>query len=504
MPPSALEAAARPAPLDGIHPSLALRARLGSVSISWGLAALLVDVGMLLLAIAAARVGSAAGGEAPSVLATVGFLIVTLALLESRSLYAPRLVPDTLEDAKIVFLGTLVAATTVLGALLVVNVNAPEEITAGGVIRLWGFAAVYLVAGRVALGWSQAQARRRGDAISPTFVVGRSDVARLAARRLLERPELGLLPVGYVAPGAEPSRVVDDELPIPLVGCTSDLERLARQFDVTQVVVTAAGASGDANLAPVIERCEQLGVSVAYVPPVHERVGRRFRVEHIGALPLVTAFRTDPKGWQFGVKYAIDRVVAAVLVVLVSPVLLACAAAVYLSLGRPIFFRQPRVGVDGREFGMLKFRSMKGTPTSGGEADAAWMAAQLGGAEAAAAVVVENRRTPVGDFLRRTSLDELPQLLNVLLGHMSLVGPRPERTSYVREFERSVYRYADRHRVKSGITGWAQVHGLRGQTSIADRAEWDNWYIENFSLWLDLKILLLTVGAVLRYARRGE
>lgn len=491
--------------LDQLHPSLALRARLGSVSVSWGAAALLVDVGMLLLAVTATGLGARAGGSAsPSILATIGFLALVVVLYQSRSMYAPRLVPDTLEDAKTIAVQTSLAAMVVLAVLLVSNLGAPEQISAGGVIRLWGFAAVYVLAGRIALSWSQKQARRSGEGVSPTLIVGRSDVARLVARRLVERGELGLLPIGYVAPGASPARFVDDDLPIPVLGCTADLSRLAEQFDVTQVIVTASGASGDESLLPVIARCEELGISVAYVPAVHERIGRNLRVEHIGALPLITAFSTDPKGWQFTVKYAVDRIVATALVLLAAPVLLLCAAAVYLSMGGPIFFRQPRVGVDGHEFGMLKFRSMRGTPTSGGEADAAWMAAQLGGEDAAAGVVVENRRTPVGNFLRRTSLDELPQLLNVVLGDMSLVGPRPERTAYVREFEGSIHRYAERHRVRSGITGWSQVHGLRGKTSLADRAEWDNWYIENFSLWLDAKILLLTVLAVFRYARQGE
>lgn len=491
--------------LEHLHPSLALRARLGAISLTWGRAALFVDLGMVLLALAATELGARAGGSAsPSTVASLAFVVLAVGLYQARGLYAPRLVPDTLEDSKTIAVQTTLAATVVLAGLLVANLGAPQEIAAGGVIRLWGFAVVYVIAGRVALAWSQSQARRSGDAVSPTLIVGRSDVARLAARRLVERPELGLLPVGYVAPGAVPMRVVDEELPIPVIGCTADLARIAEQFDVTQVIVTAAGASGDESLFAVIEQCEQLGIAVAYVPAVHERIGKNLRVEHIGALPLITAFATDPKGWQFTVKYAIDRIVATVLVLLAAPVLLACALAVYLSMGRPIFFRQSRVGVDGHEFGMLKFRSMRGAPTTGGEADAAWMAAQLGGEAAAASVVVENRRTPVGNFLRRTSLDELPQLLNVVFGDMSLVGPRPERTSYVQEFEGSIRRYAERHRVRSGITGWAQVHGLRGTTSLSDRAEWDNWYIENFSLWLDLKILVLTVAAVLRYARRGE
>jgi len=147
---------------------------------------------------------------------------------------------------------------------------------------------------------------------------------------------------------------------------------------------------------------------------------------------------------------------------------------------------------------------MRGTPLDCGESDADWAAEQLGGAQAAEAVSVEDRLTPVGTLLRRFSIDEVPQLLNVVKGEMSLVGPRPERVAYVGLFEQSIYRYTDRHRVKSGITGWAQVHGLRGKTSLSDRVEWDNYYIENWSLWLDLKVLLLTFLAVVRSPRHVE
>jgi lipopolysaccharide/colanic/teichoic acid biosynthesis glycosyltransferase len=184
-------------------------------------------------------------------------------------------------------------------------------------------------------------------------------------------------------------------------------------------------------------------------------------------------------------------------------VLALAALVVYLSLGRPILFRQSRVGLDGREFTMLKFRTMRGAPEEGGEADADW-ALQESHGTAPMKVSVADRSTPVGKVLRRLSVDELPQLLNVLRGNMSLVGPRPERTHYVRAFEDNVYRYGERHRVKSGITGWAQVNGLRGKTSLADRVEWDNYYIENWSLWLDVKILLFTALSVARMYRQAE
>jgi len=149
---------------------------------------------------------------------------------------------------------------------------------------------------------------------------------------------------------------------------------------------------------------------------------------------------------------------------------------------------------------MLKFRTLRDVDGLEHESDADWAAAELGSSIAVHAPL-ETRLTRVGAFLRRTSIDELPQLWNVLRGEMSLVGPRPERVGYVEQFENRLYRYQDRHRVKSGLTGWAQINGLRGKTSLRDRVEWDNHYIENWSPWLDMKILMLTVRAVVRHSR---
>jgi exopolysaccharide biosynthesis polyprenyl glycosylphosphotransferase len=211
-------------------------------------------------------------------------------------------------------------------------------------------------------------------------------------------------------------------------------------------------------------------------------------VEHLGGIPLLRAAPADPRGWQFSIKYAIDRVVAALALLLTAPLFAGLALAVRLSSPGPVLFRQRRIGLDGHEFVMLKFRSMR--IAEPGEQFVPDEGLAPGGVEGT------DRRTRVGNVMRRLSLDELPQLLNVLRGDMSLVGPRPERTHFVRDFEERVYRYEDRHRVKSGLTGWAQVQGLRGQTSLADRVEWDNYYIENWSLWLDLKIVLSTLPAL--------
>ena len=235
-----------------------------------------------------------------------------------------------------------------------------------------------------------------------------------------------------------------------------------------------------------------MGVGVSLVPRLYESINDRATLDHVGGLPLLTLRPVDPKGWQFAIKHAFDRIFALLALVALSPVMLAVAIAVRRSSPGPILFRQRRVGRDGHEFDVLKFRTMRERTPFAAEF-------LLPTGVAPGGVEGEDRRTPVGRFLRSFSLDELPQFINVLRGDMSLVGPRPERPEYVERFSRYVTRYGDRHRVKSGITGWAQVNGLRGQTSIADRVEWDNYYIQNWSLRLDLRIIALTVAEVLRF-----
>jgi exopolysaccharide biosynthesis polyprenyl glycosylphosphotransferase len=235
-----------------------------------------------------------------------------------------------------------------------------------------------------------------------------------------------------------------------------------------------------------------------------DTINNRVGYDTVGGLPLMSFTRVDPRGLQFAIKHALDRVLALVFLLLLSPIILSSALAVRLSSRGPVLFRQRRVGRDGNAFDLYKFRSMRvqpdgtGSEQEGGEPAPAEFS--IVGDIAPGGVEGPDRRTAVGRFLRRTSLDELPQLLNVLRGEMSLIGPRPERPEFVELLNQDIVRYDDRHRVKSGITGWAQVHGLRGQTSLAERVEWDNYYIANWSIGLDLKILMLTFVTLFRNA----
>ena len=474
--------------------SLGLR-RLHGVG-SWTLGALVLDAAMLAAGAAAAQLGAGDAGilrVSPVWLVVYGGLV--LLFMRFRGMYSWRLKVSALDDVRAVVAATALASVSVL----TLRILFPGEVDdlASQSLRLLAFSAVYVAAGRVALDWALLRGRRDGELAKPTLIVGAGRIGRLTATRLLDHPELGLKPVGFIdkEPLDEPG------LPAPVLGASWDLERLIEQHGVEHVVITFSTAPSEVLLRE-LQRCEELGVSVSLVPRLFERVTERLSVDHIGGLPLLSTRRTDPKGWQFAVKYLVDRAVAAVLLLLTLPVLAVAALAVRLSVGSPVLFRQRRVGLDGREFDMLKLRTMGGTPTDG-EADSDWAREQLGEQDRPVRLRPE-RATRVGRFLRALSIDELPQLFNVLVGEMSLVGPRPERSHYVRLFEEKVYRYGDRHRVKSGITGWSQVNGLRGKTSLSDRVEWDNYYIENWSLWLDVKILLMTVWAVRRYFAQAE
>ena len=475
---------------DQVAARLGLRPDAG-----WALARFALDAALLSAAGLAAALGArAAGIDAGPISWIVLFAVVVLGVFTARGMYRPRLRADLLEDLRGVVAATSLAAMAVLALRELVS-DAPPDLAAQ-VIRPWAFATVYLAAGRVALHWSQTQARRHGETLRATLIVGAGRIGRLTARRLLEQPELGLRPIGFL--DKEPLDGQDGGPVLPVLGASWDLDRVVEEHGVQQVIVTFSTAP-DEVLLRLFRRCEELGVSVAFVPRLFEKVTGRLTVDYLGGLPVIAARAPHPRGIQFAIKYAVDRLLATVLLLLASPLMIAAALGVLFTLGRPIFFRQRRVGRDGREFEMLKFRSMRPVSWDGDEEQL-----HLPPDTAPGGVEGADRRTALGSFLRRTSIDELPQLLNVLMGDMSLIGPRPERPQFVGLFEQSVYRYGDRHRVKSGITGWAQVHGLRGKTSLADRVEWDNYYIENWSLWLDLKICLRTVVAVFRAPRQVE
>jgi exopolysaccharide biosynthesis polyprenyl glycosylphosphotransferase len=423
-------------------------------------------------------------------LVAIGFAFAVLAILHSRPAPDDRLTASTLATA------TNVIGVCSLGAMLTISVEAifngnhPVSLA----VRLWLFSVVLLGLARVLLLIARRHGMRRDALATPTLIVGAGVVGAHLAHRLMSE-SYGMRPVGYLDANPLPRSKNPRAPQLPVLGSPEDLERAIRETGARHVILSFSSGP-DHLLVTTVRRCEQLGVEVSLVPRLYESINERSTLDHVGGIPLLTLHPIDPEGWQFAIKHSIDRSAALLALLVLSPIMGVIAALVKLSSRGPALFRQRRVGRDGREFDVLKFRTMK-------IGVAASVAFELPDGVAPGGVEGEDRRTPIGRWLRDLSLDELPQLINVLRGDMSLVGPRPERPDYARRFALDVARYEDRHRVKSGITGWAQVHGLRGQTSIADRVEWDNYYIQNWSLRLDFRIMLLTVAEMLRGRERA-
>jgi exopolysaccharide biosynthesis polyprenyl glycosylphosphotransferase len=459
---------------------------------------LLLDIAMLGAGVAIAPLAAAAHLSVRPVIAGRGtvtgiawgsvFIVSTLLVMKLRGMYDRRLQMNPVED----FSGILSATST--GAILLIALRVIANSVDGAsnqAFRLWAGSTLCLTVGRVGLAAVVRRKQRAGQLQLPTLIIGSGGVGERIAGRLADRPELGLSPVGFLddrpSRGDHPGRQ-----DLPILGTTDDLLPVVRGHGVQHVIVAFGGAPDD-RLITVMRDCREMGVAVSTVPRLLEEVGSRIDVEHLGGIPLLRSQPSDPRSWEFSVKYALDRVIAALLLILFLPLLAVIALAVRITSRGPILYRQQRISIDGRAFEMFKFRTMHGDEHRDGHWDAQWAAGLLDEGRRATGT---DRRTRVGRVLRRLSLDELPQLFNVLRGDMSIVGPRPERTAYAHNFSERVYRYGDRLRVKSGLTGWAQVHGLRGQTSLADRVEWDNYYIENWSLWLDFEIMLLTIPAM--------
>jgi len=412
-----------------------------------------------------------------------------LMIFAMRSTYRRSLRSSLIGECVAVQMTAALAAMLLLGGMVLSGV---PGYLGGTVAKVWMVTAVLLPIGRISAVQTKRALRRHHLLQSRTLIVGNGTVARHLAKRFVDTPQYGILPVGFV--DAEPPWSANGDLagPVPAVGTPENFADAIRRTRAEAIVVTFS-RTRDQDLIPVIRTARLAGLTVWVVPRMFDSVCARSRVDYVGGLPLLVLSHTSPKGWQFATKHVFDRIVAAAILAVISPVFGLLVAAVKLSSPGSAFFRQPRIGRDGDVFDCLKFRSMRPPLVS----DARFVLHQ---GNAPGGVEGVDRRTWIGKIMRSSSLDELPQLINVIKGDMSLVGPRPERPEFVDLFNAQIRRYGERHRVKAGMTGWAQVHGLRGQTSIDDRAEWDNFYIENWSLWLDVQILVMTVGAVLHRA----
>jgi exopolysaccharide biosynthesis polyprenyl glycosylphosphotransferase len=412
-------------------------------------------------------------------LALSGAAVAGMLVCRGAELHRSRLVLSVVEDLPRLALAALVAALTLVALTPVSELQTRPWST----LTIFGVTALVLLVLLRSVVYAVAHARRRsGRSAHPVVIVGAGVVGRRLAEVFLHRREYGLVPVGIIdtAPG-----LTARDLPVPLLGGIDDLENAMIDLGVDDVVFAFPDPPDDQTI-DVVRRTVQADRQVFVVPRFFEMMGldHQRRTEIIGDVAIMRLRRWGLRPHTLFLKRLLDLVLSLVALVALSPVLLACAVAVRIETGPGVIFKQVRIGRGGRPFTLFKFRSLK-------PADAAESATQW-------SIDHDDRLGPVGRFLRRTSLDELPQLVNVLRGDMSLVGPRPERPFFVREFARTQLRYDERHRVQTGLTGYAQVHDLRGNTPIDARVRYDNYYIENWSLWADVKILFRTVRALTR------
>ncbi|MEV5881760.1 exopolysaccharide biosynthesis polyprenyl glycosylphosphotransferase [Streptomyces sp. NPDC052020] len=415
-------------------------------------------------------------GVADRPLLAVPLVTVTL-LLRPRGL--PRVPAGVLDEVPAVC-GRIAVAWLALAAL--VAAYAPHHaLSARGLLLGFTVQAAASCAGRGAVHWRRRAALRSRP--HAALVVGPAGVAQRVAAAVLRHPRCGVRPVGVVAGGLFPSSPLGGPgrgaATLPVLDTEEEVRRAVVQNGVREVLVVHP--SERTRRAPLLRALAESGCAVWELDPRSPSSGSR------DAIAGFSRRRLEPGAGRPGGtpgKRVLDVVVSGVLLLTVSPLLLVCAVVLRVSDGPGVVFRQVRVGQGGKTFTLLKFRTHR--PVSEHESATRW-------------TVADERRMPwFCRFLRRTSLDELLQLWNVFRGDMSLVGPRPERPYFVTKFSETYPGYAARHRMPAGITGLAQIHGLRGDTSIEDRARFDNAYIDNWSLWQDVCILLRTAATLVR------
>ena len=400
-------------------------------------------------------------------------VVVMLAVYFFSRLYDLKRSTPRLDEFYRIFaaasIGTIV--TIALTSFLFKNSKLELDFPRVMIVYAWLLTVLLVTVGRSVLALVRNLLRKRGRWADRLLIVGTGDVGRMILQKVRQMPQLGYQAIGFVDGEVASGQEI---MGVPVLGTVDDLPALITAHEIQEVIIGQPELSHQEALA-IISRCERGQVGIKIFPDLFQIIATDLSIGDLGGLPLLTVHDVALRGWKLTLKRAVDLLGGAALLVVLSPFLTLVALAIKLDSSGSVFYAQERMGLDARPFWCLKFRSMRADAEKNGPG---WTTED------------DPRVTRLGRFIRRFSIDELPQLINVLLGDMSLVGPRPERPVYVEQFRRSIPRYMDRHREKAGMTGWAQVNGLRGDTSIAERTKYDLWYIENWSLWLDFKIML--------------
>jgi len=417
---------------------------------------------------------------APSLLAYSGVLVAhVLSIMGifyfSRLYHLPRTI-SRIDLARNIISMVMVGTVIAYGASELIFEDTPLAVDYPQTLFFYAtiFSVLLAGIGREFFRVLQLLMRRIQFDVDNLLIVGSGSVAQDMALRIQNSPELGYNFLGLVTETEAQGAALPG---INIIGGYEHIPTLIDRYGVEQVILALPDARRN-DLVELINMCQRGRVDVKVYPDVLAYMSGDMNIDDLGGTPLITVRDIALRGWKLSLKRGLDIVGSLFGLIFLSPLMMLTAIMIKLESRGPVFYTQERMGLDGRSFEMVKFRSMR---TDAEESGPGWT------------VPGDPRVTRFGRFLRTSNWDEIPQLINVVLGQMSLVGPRPERPVYVKEFRQNIPRYMERHREKAGMTGWAQVNGLRGDTSIAERTAYDLWYVENWSLWLDIKIIIRTI-----------
>jgi Undecaprenyl-phosphate glucose phosphotransferase len=402
-----------------------------------------------------------------------------------QGLYRLRRGRSRVDDFFAVFVGTILAGIMGLVALLYYQTYyvPDEQVLAGRFEASRFFLGLFLLVNITLTYMSREIVRemlerrwRAGIGLKRVLIAGSGDLGRLVADKVLQHRELGFQVVGFVC-----DRAAGDHIGyrgLPLLGTLNETDEIIKREKIDHVYV-ALPLEEHVKMLGIVEATNREGVDVHVVPDLLQFIALRARLENLDGVPIISLNDVPLRGFNSILKRLIDATLSAGGLLVLSPLFAVVSILIKRGSPGPVFYTQERMGLDGKAFHVYKFRSMY----VGAEDDSGpvWARDE------------DPRCTPVGKWLRKLDIDELPQLWNVLRGDMSIVGPRPERPYFVEQFKHRIPQYMLRHKVKAGITGWAQVNGWRGNTSLEKRIEYDLYYIENWSVGLDIKIMWLTV-----------
>lgn len=395
--------------------------------------------------------------------------------------YANRLYHVVRAQSRIDMLYTVFAAVSVatmlsvaISAMTFKNTIFELDFPRAVVLYGWLLGVILITLGREVHRLIWQYLRKRGVGRDHVLIVGSGEAAEAIIRLVQLSSSLGYDLVGIVSTNGESQNIAGAKV----LGTVSDLDDILEQADVQEIIIALPEGTDRYDIARVVSMCQRGSVAIKIYPDLFEFVTTGITIDDLGGVPLLNVRDIQLRGWRLSLKRGLDVLGSVFGLIVLSPLMMLFALLIRIESPGPVFYCQERMGLDGRAFQMIKFRSMRQDAEKDGPG---WT------------VKDDPRRTRLGAWLRAKNIDELPQLINVLLGEMSLVGPRPERPIYVQKFRQSIPRYMERHREKAGMAGWAQVNGLRGDSSIAERTKYDLWYVENWSLWLDIRIIARAV-----------